>query len=143
MQSALSDALTSGDRGTRSSPTASDEDDWRHASSADMFDAYQAYLKSHPQGEHVDEARRAAAEVRPTANALKEEPPMGALLPGVTKIVDDHDPMCKRNEVKVASRVTSSRKATVAGIEPRQTNLLTGRDPKSAFQGPAQRGNEA
>jgi hypothetical protein len=103
MQSALSSALTSGARGTGSPPTASDEDDWKQASSADTFDAYQAYLMSHPQGDHLDEARRAAAEVRPIANALKEEPPMGALLPGVTKIVDDHDPMCKRNEVKVVT----------------------------------------
>ena len=101
MQTALSAALTSGDKGA--SPAASDEDDWTQAKSADTFDAYQAYLKSHPQGEHADEARRAAAEVRPIANALKEEPPIGALLPGDTKIVDDHDPMCKRGEVKVVT----------------------------------------
>ena len=101
MQTALSAALTSGDKGTDSAD--SDEDDWTKAKSADTFDAYQAYLKSHPQGEHVDEARRAAAEVRPVANALKEEPPIGALLPGDTKIVDDHDPMCKRGEVKVVT----------------------------------------
>jgi hypothetical protein len=101
MQTALSAAITSGDQGTGSA--ASDDDDWTKAQSADTFDAYQAYLKSHPQGEHVDEARRAAAEVRPIANALKEEPPIGALLPGDTKIVDDHDPMCKRGEVKVVT----------------------------------------
>jgi hypothetical protein len=101
MQTALSAALTSGDKGAPSA--ANDEDDWAQAKSADTFDAYQAYLKSHPQGEHVDEARRAAAEVRPIANALKEEPPIGALLPGDTKIVDDHDPMCKRGEVKVVT----------------------------------------
>ena len=101
MQTALSAAITSGDKGA---PTAaSDDEDWTKAKSADTFDAYQAYLKSHPQGEHVDEARRAAAEVRPIANALKEEPPIGALLPGDTKIVDDHDPMCKRGEVKVVT----------------------------------------
>jgi hypothetical protein len=101
MQTALSTALTSGDKGA--APAASDDDDWTQAKSADTFDAYQAYLKTHPQGEHVDEARRAAAEVRPIANALKEEPPIGALLPGDTKIVDDHDPMCKRGEVKVVT----------------------------------------
>ncbi len=101
MQTALSVALTSGDKGAPSA--ASDDDDWAEAKSTDTFDAYQAYLKSHPQGEHVDEARRAAAEVRPIANALKEEPPIGALLPGDTKIVDDHDPMCKRGEVKVVT----------------------------------------
>jgi hypothetical protein len=78
MQTALSAALTSGDKGASSA--ASDDDDWTQAKSADTFDAYQAYLKSHPQGEHVDEARRAAAEVRPIANALKEEPPIGALI---------------------------------------------------------------
>jgi len=99
MQSALSAALTSGDKGA----AASDDEDWTRAKSADTFDAYQAYLKSHPQGQHVDEARHAAAEVRPIANALKEEPPIGALLPGETKIVDDHDPKCKRNEVKVVT----------------------------------------
>ncbi len=101
MQTALSTALTSGGQGTGAA--ASDDDDWTKAQSTDTFGAYQAYLKSHPQGEHVDEARRAAAEVRPIANALKEEPPIGALLPGDTKIVDDHDPMCKRGEVKVVT----------------------------------------
>jgi hypothetical protein len=101
MQTALSAALTSGDKGV--SPAGNDDDDWTKAKSAGTFDAYQAYLKSHPLGEHVDEARRAAAEVRPIANALKEEPPIGALLPGDTKIVDDHDPMCKRGEVKVVT----------------------------------------
>jgi hypothetical protein len=100
MQSALSTALTSGDQA--GSPD-NDDDDWTQAKSADTFDAYQAYLKSHPQGGHVEEARRAAAEVRPIANALKEEPPIGQLLPGVSKIVDDHDPMCKRDEVKVVT----------------------------------------
>ena len=69
-----------------------DADDWTQAKSADTFDAYQAYLNSHPPGEHVVEARVAAAEVRPIANALKEEPAIGMLPFGVSKPVDDRDP---------------------------------------------------
>jgi TIR domain len=80
-----------------------DEDDWTLAKTADTFDAFQAYLKAHPQGEHIAEANQAAAEVRPIANALKQEPGMGVLLPGHTAIVDDHDPMCKRGFVKVVT----------------------------------------
>jgi hypothetical protein len=89
--------------GDQAGPAASDDADWAQAMSADTFDAYQAYLKSHPQGAHVEEARVAAAEVRPLANAVTEEPPIGMLPPGVSKIVDDHDPMCKRGEVKVVT----------------------------------------
>jgi hypothetical protein len=80
---------------------ASDDDDWAQAKSSDSFDAYQAYLKSHPQGGHFEEARIAAAEVRPIANAVTEEPPIGMLPPGVSKIVDDHE--CKRGEIKVVT----------------------------------------
>jgi hypothetical protein len=94
-------ALTPGDR---SSPSAnSDDEDWAQAKAVDTFDAYQTYLKAHPRGEHVAEANQAAAEVRPIANAVKQEPGIGVLLPGHTAIVDDRDPMCKRGEVKVVT----------------------------------------
>jgi hypothetical protein len=86
-----------------SATTASDDDDWAQAKSADTFDAYQAYLKAHPQGGHVAAANEAAAEIRPVANAVKQEPGIGMLLPGHTAIVDDRDPMCKRSEVKVVT----------------------------------------
>jgi hypothetical protein len=95
-------SLTAGDHGA-SSPPKIDEDDWTQAKTADTFDAYQEYLKVHPRGEHVAEANQAAAEVRPIANALKQEPGMGVLLPGHIAIVDDRDPMCKRGEVKVVT----------------------------------------
>jgi hypothetical protein len=94
-------ALTPGDRS--SPPTTSDDEDWTQAKAADTFDAYQTYLKAHPRGEHVAEANQAAAEVRPIANAVKQEPGIGVLLPGHTAIVDDRDPMCKRSEVKVVT----------------------------------------
>jgi hypothetical protein len=97
-QLGLKAVLSSGDQG--GSPT-SDDDDWRQAKSTDSFDAYQAYLRSHPQGGHAEEARVAAAEVRPVANAVTEEPPIGMLPPGVSKIVDDHE--CKRGEIKVVT----------------------------------------
>jgi hypothetical protein len=94
-------ALTPGDR---SSPSAnSDDEDWAQAKAVDTFDAYQTYLKAHPRGEHGAEANQAAAEVRPIANAVKQEPGIGVLLPGHTAIVDDRDPMCKRGEVKVVT----------------------------------------
>jgi hypothetical protein len=94
-------ALTPGDRS--SPPATSDDEDWTQAKAADTFDAYQTYLKAHPRGEHVAEANQAAAEVRPIANAVKQEPGIGVLLPGHTAIVDDRDPMCKRGEVKVVT----------------------------------------
>jgi hypothetical protein len=96
-------ARTPGGHDASSPPTTDDEVDWQKTKTTDTFDAYQAYLKAYPQGEHVVEANQAAAEVRPIANALKQEPGMGVLLPGHTVIVDDHDPMCKRGEVKVVT----------------------------------------
>jgi hypothetical protein len=98
---------------TQSGSNASDDEDWTHAQSTDTFDAYQAYLKSYPQGRHVEAARQAAAEVHPVANAVKEEPAIGLLLPGDTAIVDDRDPMCKRTEVKI---VTGGNVTTVPKI---------------------------
>jgi TIR domain len=86
-----------------SASASSDESGWTQAKTADTYDAYQAYLKAYPQGAHLAEATQAAAEVRPIANALKEEPGIGRLMPGHTAIVDDHDPMCKRGEVKVVT----------------------------------------
>jgi hypothetical protein len=78
-----------------------DDDDWSAAQAADTYDAYTAYLKAHPQGQHVAEARRAAADLRPIAKALKEEPPIGQLPTGASVLVDDHS--CKRGEIKVVT----------------------------------------
>ena len=76
-----------------------DNGDWSVARAADTYDAYMVYLKAHPQGRHAAEARREAAAVRPIANALPQEPPIGQLAPGATVVVDDHS--CKRGEIKV------------------------------------------
>jgi hypothetical protein len=102
-QLGLKAALSSDDQGAGSASTSSDDDDWMRTKSADTFDAYQGYLKSHPQGGHTEEARAAAAELRPITGALKEEPAIGLLPPGVSKPVDDGDPMCKRGEIKVVT----------------------------------------
>jgi hypothetical protein len=103
LPSGSSVSLDPGDRAASSTPDINDEGDWTQARNADTFDAYQTYLKAHPQGAHVADAKQAAAEVRPIANALKQEPGIGVLLPGHTAIVDDRDPMCKRGEVKVVT----------------------------------------
>jgi hypothetical protein len=95
MQTAMGNAIKSRD--------GSDNDDWTIAKTADTYDAYQAYLTTHPQGAHAAEANQAGAEVRPIANALKQEPAIGMLRMGQSVIVDDHDPMCKRGEVKVVT----------------------------------------
>jgi hypothetical protein len=76
-----------------------DDGDWSAARAADTYDAYMDYLKVHPQGRHAAEARREAADVRPIANAVPAEPPIGQLAPGATAFVDDHS--CKRGEIKV------------------------------------------
>jgi hypothetical protein len=34
---------------------------------------------------------------------VSEEPKIGLLPPGVEAIVDDHDPMCKRGEIKIVT----------------------------------------
>jgi hypothetical protein len=81
--------------------TSRDDADWSLAKTADTYDDYLTYLNAHPQGRYVVEARRAAAEVRPIAGALMEEPPPRTLAPGATALVDDHS--CKRGEIKVVT----------------------------------------
>jgi hypothetical protein len=80
-----------------------EDDAWTRAKTDDTFAAYEDYLKTYPNGAHATEAQQAATEVRPVANSVSKEPAIGLLKLGESAIVDDHDPMCKRNEVKVVT----------------------------------------
>jgi hypothetical protein len=75
------------------SPATDDDGDWSTAQKANSYKAYQAYVKEHPEGRHIAEARRAAI-----ASALVAEPPIGKLPTGETVLVDDH--VCAPNQIK-------------------------------------------
>jgi len=77
-----------------SAPLATDDDgDWSAAQKANSYKAYQAYVKEHPHGRHIAEARRVAI-----TSALVAEPPIGKLPTGETVLVDDH--VCDASQIK-------------------------------------------
>ena len=77
-------------------PIGSDDDDWSIARAANSYDDYHIYVKIHPRGRHVEDARRAAL-----ALALQNEPNIGTVPPGKIVLVDDHS--CPSGEIKIVT----------------------------------------
>jgi hypothetical protein len=71
----------------------SDERDWAQIQKVNSYEAYQAYVRRHPQGAHVADAVKAAVE-----NALIAEPAIGRLPTGETVLVDDR--VCNADHIK-------------------------------------------
>ena len=70
-----------------------DEKDWTAAQKANSYEAYQAYVRRHPQGVHVAEAIKDALD-----GALIAEPAVGRLPTGETVLVDDR--VCDASHIK-------------------------------------------
>jgi hypothetical protein len=73
--------------------SSSDDQDWATVQQINSYEAYQSYVRRHPDGRHVADAAKAAIAI-----ALIAEPPAGKLPIGSTVLVDDQS--CDADHIK-------------------------------------------
>ena len=54
----------------------SESSDWEETQQADTYEAYQAYIEEHPEGEHVEEARSLAEQHIGSQSAMIQQLPL-------------------------------------------------------------------